>query len=137
MGLMRSNVRQARAVQANVEKMVSSMGVEKEYVNEMEKVEAAGAIIEIPEQEKEEWTGPCHYVTHFPVLKPSSTSTQVRVVSNAKMVNAVSHLSFNDTLMEVPNALAKIYDVTLQWHGHEGPPCTTSVRPTSRSRRGP
>ena len=69
-------------------------------------------------KEQQEWAGPVHYVTHFGVINVESRSTRVRVVSNSKMKNANTHLSFNDTVDPVPNALNDLLDVLLQWRGH-------------------
>ena len=64
------------------------------------------------------WGGGVHYVTHFPVLKPSSESTKVRIVSDSKMKNNTTQLSFNDLIQDLPNALSELLVVILHWRCH-------------------
>ena len=85
----------------------------------MNKAIDSGAIVRLSSREMERWHGPVHYVTLFPVVNQESTSTKVRVVSNSKMPNAVTGLSFNDTTLKVPNSLNEIFGVLVQWRGHE------------------
>ena len=93
--------------------------MEEAYRREMEKSIEVGSLREIPEDEQNKWNGPVHYVTHFGVINPDSASTRVRVVSNSAMKNSNSRLSFNDTTEPVPNALSDIFDILVQWRGHE------------------
>ena len=69
-------------------------------------------------KELEEHKGGKHYIAHFPVVKPSSTSTKVRVVSDSALKNNVTGYSLNDLIRPVPNALADILTITLRWRTH-------------------
>merc|ERR1711867_164072 len=117
--LQRDNRFQARQVQLKVEESVKKKGVEADYHEEMAKAIEAGSLRKLTLGEMSAWTGPVHYITHFGVLNPESKSTRVRVVSNSKMQNAHTRLSFNDTTDGVPNALNDLFNVLLQWRGHE------------------
>ena len=84
----------------------------------MEKALDAGNVVELSQKEISEWTGPIHYITHFPVIKMSSSSTKVRIVSDSKMKNNLTGKSFNDLLKPVPNALSDGLVVLLEWREH-------------------
>ena len=114
----RSNSIQAKTIQLRVEELLKKKGVESEYHEEMEKAIDAQALVKLSEDDMFEWKGPVHYVTHFPVINPESSSTRVRIVSNAKMPNSQTKLSFNDLVDPVPNALNELYNVLIQWRGH-------------------
>ena len=66
-----------------------------------------------------EWDGPVHYLTHFPVIKPSSVTTKVRIVANSKMKNRHTGLSLNDVVEPGPNSLTPLLDVLIQFRGLE------------------
>ena len=117
--LQRDNRVQARMVQERVEDTVRRKGVEDEYREEMDKAINAGSLREISAEEQARWNGPVHYVTHFGVINLDSKSTKVRVVSNSAMPNANTRRSFNDTTEPVPNALSDLWDILVQWRGHE------------------
>ena len=71
----------------------------------------------------EEWHGGVHYMPHFPVYNPESSSTPLRIVSDSACVNRHSGLSFNDLIRAVPNALNDITEVQLRWRMF---PCSLS-----------
>ena len=70
---------------------------------------------ELTEQEMAEWTSPINYITMFPVIKPSSKSTKLKVVSNSALVNANNRLSLNDCLSSGPDALQKLLALLIHW----------------------
>ena len=115
----RDNRFQARQVQLRVEESVKRKKVEEEYHGEMAKAIEAGSLRKLSSEEMSSWNGPIHYITLFAVLNNDSKSTRVRVVSNSAMKNAHTHLSFNDTTDSVPNALNDLFNVLVQWRGHE------------------
>ena len=61
------------------------------------------------------YKGGVHYMPHFPVMNPESSSTPLRIVVDSKCVNKKSGLAFNDLIAPVPNALNDILDVILRW----------------------
>ena len=93
-------------------------GVLLEYNLEMNKALADGNVVELGQKEINEWKGPIHYIAHFPVIKMSSVSTKVRIVSDSKMKNNLTGKSFNDLLKPVPNALSNGLVVLLEWREH-------------------
>ena len=115
----KSNYRQAVVVQSNIEKRLVRDGLVEAYDKEMNKAISAGSVIELTEQDMEEWTGPVHYLTHFPVIKPSSVTTKVRIVANSKMKNQHTGLSLNDVVEPGPNSLNPLLDVLILFRGVE------------------
>ena len=116
--LQRPNFQQAMAVQRAHEARIQKLGIAKEYKEEMEKYKASGTITRITPQALEDYKGGKHFISHFPVVKMSSTTTKVRIVSDSAMKNNVTGLSFNDLVKPVPNALAEILTVCLGWRSH-------------------
>ncbi|XP_076301710.1 uncharacterized protein LOC143219719 [Lasioglossum baleicum] len=60
---------------------------------------------------------PAHYLPHHGVLKPSSTTTKLRVVFNGSW-SEPSQQSLNDCLHVGPNLLPLLADVLLRWRTH-------------------
>ncbi|XP_076302063.1 uncharacterized protein LOC143220282 [Lasioglossum baleicum] len=60
---------------------------------------------------------PVHYLPHHGVLKPSSTTTKLRVVFNGSWSGGSQH-SLNDCLHVGPNLLPLLADVLLRWRMH-------------------
>ena len=50
-------------------------------------------IVKISQEDQENWTGLVNYIVHYAVLKPGSTTTPVRVVSNSNLSNNWSGIS--------------------------------------------
>ena len=112
---MKENRNQVEKIQRRIETSMRRDGTFQDYQEEMEKALASGAVRELTSDELLEWRGPAHFLTLFPVLKASSVSTKLRIVSNSALVNAVSGLSLNDCLWAGPNALAELLGVLVHW----------------------
>ena len=75
----------------------------------------AGAARKLTPEEMKSWSGGVHYLPHFAVLNPESSSTALRIVMDSKCKNMHSRKSFNDLVRAVPNAINDIVDVQLRW----------------------
>ena len=62
-----------------------------------------GVIAEIPKDKLAAWTGPVNYISHHGVIKLSSATTKLRVVSNMSLKN--KGLSYNNILPKGPYLL--------------------------------
>ncbi|XP_076660069.1 uncharacterized protein LOC143363357 [Halictus rubicundus] len=60
----------------------------------------------------------CHYLPHHGVLRPSSSTTKLRVVFNGSW-SEPSQCSLNDALHAGPNLLPPLADVILRWRKHQ------------------
>ena len=78
-----------------------------DYSREMNKAIQAGSVVKLSREELDTWTGPVHYLCHFPVLKPDSVTTKVRIVANSKMRNSNTGLSLNEVVEAGPNAYSE------------------------------
>ena len=116
---MRDNRNQIEKIQRRIETSMHKQGTFSDFEQEMEKAFASGSIRELSVTELEEWSGPIHYLSLFPVFKETSVSTKCRIVSNSALVNALSGLSLNDCLWTGPNALAELLTVLLHWRSVE------------------
>ena len=117
--LQTDNSSQARAMQSNIEKRLIRDQLMDDYDTEMQKALQAGSVVKLAEEELKTWTGPVHYLCHFPVLKPGSVTTKVRIVANSKMKNNNTGLSLNDVVEAGPNALNSLLDVLILWRSVE------------------
>ena len=115
----RDNYGQAAAVQGNIEKRLIRDKLISDYDKEMMKAIEAKSVVKLSDEELDTWTGPVHYLTHFPVLKPGSVTTKVRIVANSKMKNAKTGLSLNDVVEAGPNALTPLLEVLILWRSVE------------------
>lgn len=100
--LQTDNSSQARAMQSNIEKRLIRDQLMDDYDTEMQKALKAGSVVKLSEEELKTWAGPVHYLCHFPVLKPGSVTTKVRIVANSKMKNNNTVLSLNDVVEQDP-----------------------------------
>ena len=109
------NYGQAVAIQASIERRLVKEGLLSAYAEEMDKALEAGSVKKLGSEDLEDYPGPVHYITHFPVLKPTSVSTKIRIVANSALKNCHTGLSFNDCMEPGPNALTLLLDVLLKW----------------------
>merc|ERR1711867_27811 len=79
----------------------------------------AGAARELEPEEMKDWRGGVHYLPHFPVLNPESSSTALRIIMDSKFANKHTRKSLNDLIRDVPNALNDITDVQVRWRCFE------------------
>ena len=70
-------------------------------------------------EELDNWKGLTNYVSHHAVLKPGSTTTPVRFVSNSSLDNNWSGVSYNDCLVKGPNALTPLREVLTTWRTYQ------------------
>ena len=103
------------AIQATIEARYTKQGLLEKYNAEMTKMIDAGVVTRLIDQEMRDWKGGVHYMSHFPVVNPDSSSTKLRIVMDLKMKNNNSGLSFNDLVEPVPNALSEILVVLARW----------------------
>ena len=89
-------------------------GTHKEYLVEMEKAFISSTVRELTAKELQNWSGPVHFLSLFPVFKASSISTKLRIISNSALVRSLSWLSMNDCLSG-PTALADLLAVVFHW----------------------
>ena len=103
---MKSNYAQAKARQAGVEGRLRKVGRQAEYHQEMSKAIESGAVCKLSTEELSEWTGPCHYIVNFPVYKPGSGSTPLRIVANSALKNCHTGYSVNECMDVGPTTVA-------------------------------
>ena len=96
--LQKDNTGQARAMLSNIEKRLVRDDLMEDYHAEMKKTLQAGSVIKLSEEELGSWTGPVHYLSHFPILKTGSVTPKERIVGNRKMKNSHTGLSQNDVV---------------------------------------
>ena len=114
------NINQAVRMQCSVERrLLRDPSLLRAYNEESKTFVDRGAISLITQDEMDEYKGPVSYVTHLPVLKPDSTTTPLRIVTNTSFVNCNAKLSPNNCMQEGPCALASLLEVLIGFRLNE------------------
>ena len=82
---LRNNVKLAIARMKSLEIRLEKLGPEymQKYQNEIDNMKERNVARKISVEEMQSYAGPVHYIPHHEVLKPSSSSTPLRIVFNA------------------------------------------------------
>ena len=116
---LKDNLTQVVPIQRNIEKRVIKSGNLDSYNKELNKAIEAGSVVRLSKEDINQYTGPVSYCTHFPVFKPGSTSTPLRIVFNGALKNRHCNLSPNDCMHKGPNALNSLLEVLMSWRSKE------------------
>ena len=85
------------------------------YDKEMQGYLDRGTFVVLSEDEIENWDGPVNYISHHGVVKETSTSTKLRIMSNSSLNNNNQGLSFNDCLPKGLNSLILLPQALITW----------------------
>ena len=105
------NIGQVIKIEESVEKGLVKAGLKEEYDKELQGYLDRGAFRKLSEEEITAWNqrgGPVNYISHHGVLKLSSQSTKLRIVSNSSLVNTRAGFSLNDCLPKGPMSLVPL-----------------------------
>ena len=69
--------------------------------------------------EMEDWTGLVNYIMHQDVLKPTSATMKLRVVSSSSLNNNNSGWSYNSILHKRPNSLVLLLQSIVMWRFYQ------------------
>ena len=82
-----NNKAQVVAIATRVEAQLEKKSLHKEYDNEVCSYLERDTFVELTQEEMNNWEGPLNYISHHEVIKPSSTSTKLHIVSNSSLDN--------------------------------------------------
>ena len=88
------------------------------FNTEFDKYIACGALVELSESDMEAWSGPVHYVSLQHVVKPESTTTPLRIVTNSSLADRNGN-SVNSILMKGPKSVSDQREVISRWRCYE------------------
>ena len=108
------NKTQAIGFQKSVEKKLKKDNNLDIYNKALKRAIDKGYIVKLGKSDIQEYSGPVSYVTHFPVYKPGSKSTPVRVVTNTSLKNRNCGLSPNECMAVPPKALSNLLQVLVR-----------------------
>ena len=117
--VLEDNFEQAKRIQEGIEKQIIRKGQLEKYNEQIKDAESRGLIQKLSKEDLEKWDGLVNYITHHAVLKPGSTTTPVRVVSNSSLNNNWSGVSYNDCLAKGPNSLTPLFEVLITWRTYK------------------
>ena len=102
---------------ASQEKRLIKSGHHSYYNSELKKYIDRGAAVKLSKQDLAEWKGPINYISHHGVMRPDSTTTPLRIVTNSSLKNGIR--SLNECLIRGPNSLNSMMDIALRFRCHE------------------
>ena len=82
-----------------------------EYNENYRQMLTRGCIREISKTELDSWKGGVNYISHHGVVKDTSTTTPLRIVSNSSLINNKSGYSYNSLLAMGPNSISPLLSV--------------------------
>ena len=116
--ILSNNVHQAIKIGEREERKLFKEGLMDDFNTEFNKMISCGALVKLSKGDMESWTGPVHYVSLQHVLKPESTTTPLRIVTNSSLSDRNGN-SLNSILMKGPNSLSDQRDVLSRWRTYE------------------
>ena len=116
--ILTNNFWQAVKIGEREEKKLEKEQLTDNFNQEFDRMIAYGALVELTEDGMNSWTGPVHYVSLQHVLKPESTTTPLRIVTNSSLSDRNGN-SLNSILMKGPNSLSDQRDVISRWRCYE------------------
>ena len=92
------------------EKKLVKEGLLDAFNAEFDKMVQHGALVELSEECMNAWRGPVHYTSLQHVVKPESSTTPLRIVSNSSLSDRNGN-SLNSIMMKWPKSLSEQRDV--------------------------
>lgn len=121
--ILSDNKQQVVKIAMREEKKLIVEGLLDEFNEELYRMISHGALVELSKECRDSWTGPVHYVSLQHVLKPDSTTTPLRIVTNSSLSDRNGN-SLNSIMMKGPNALSDQRDVISRWRSYESALCS-------------
>ena len=97
--ILRNNYRRVMRMMETTEKRLAKLGKTDEANELFHKMVAMDALEEIGAAELKMWQGPVHYLPIQAVLKDSSVTTPLRLVTNSSLIDPETGLSLNSILV--------------------------------------
>ena len=101
------NKAQVTAIATRGETRLEKKNLREKYEDEVCCYLDRGTFVKLTQ---DDWDGPFNYISHHEVIKPGSTSTKLRIVSNLSLDNNNSGLSYNDSLPKGPSSLVPLLE---------------------------
>ena len=115
---LKDNAPQAKGFQAHIEKELDAKSMRELYNDQFYEYVENGVFKRLSAEEMAAYGGPVNYVVHHYVLKPSSVSTKLRIVSNSSMGNRNSgNVSPNQCWAKGPDMLRPIVECQCAFRG--------------------
>ena len=112
------NRKQAQTRFESTEKSLRARGLYDQYAEQVADYEKRGVWKRVTEAEIENWKsqgGKVHYCAHHGVEKPSSTSTQLRIVVDSALKNNWTGPRPREIYAKGPNFINDLFKVLLKW----------------------
>ena len=117
--VLRNNYRRVLKMSESTERRLDKLGRGDEANELFHKLVKIGALEEIGAAELEMWQGPVHYLPIQAVIKDSSVTTPIRLVTNSSLVDPETGLSLNSILVSGPCCLNDMWEMLVRFRGYE------------------
>ena len=111
--MLTDNWRQVIKMGEVLEKRLKRDGTMDEYNSCFQEFLDRGCMRKLTNQEMAQWDGVVNYVSHHGVVKSTSNSTPLRIVSNSSLNNNSGH-SFNSILAKGPNSIQPLFNILVR-----------------------
>ena len=130
--ILTNNLGQVIKIGEREERQLEKENLTDVFNCEFDKMITCGSIVELNPDVIKSWSGPVHYVSLQHVVKPDSTTTPMRIVTNSSLSDRNGN-SLNSILMKGPNSLSDVNVRSFLSGGAMRLPCLqTSPKPISQ-----
>ena len=117
--VLRNNYRRVLRMSETTERRLDKLGKRDEANELFHKMIKIGALEDIGTAELEMWKGPVHYLPIQAVIKVSSVTTPLRLVTNSSLIDPETGLSLNSILVSGPCCLNDMWEMLVRFRGYE------------------
>ena len=117
--ILKNNYKRVLRIAESTERKLRKFGKTEEANELFIKLLEIGAIEEVTSAELTLWKGPVHYLPVQAVIKESSVTTPLRLVTNSSLVDPETGLSLNSILISGPNCLNDMWEMLVRFRHHE------------------
>ena len=101
------------------EKRLKSDNMLEDYNKCMEEFLDRPCMKRLTDQEMAEWDGTVNYISHHGVLKSTSNSTRLRIVSNSLLNNNGTGHSYSSILAKGPNSIQPLFSIMMMFRTYK------------------
>ena len=135
--VLRNNYRRVLRMSETTERRLAKSGKTDEANELFHKMVKMGALEEIGAAELNMWKGPEHYLPIQAVIKDSSVTTPLRLVTNSSLIDPETGLSLNSILVCGPCCLNDMWEMLVRFRHHECALCGDITKAYYQMHTGP
>ena len=135
--ILRNNYRRVLRMSESTERRLIKLGKMLEANALFKKMVDIGALEEVSACELSMWNGPVHYLPIQAVMKDTSITTPLRLVTNSSLLDPETGFSLNSILISGPCCLNDMWEMMVRFRHHELGLCGDISKAYYQMRTGP